>query len=48
MEATFANIYPSVLNIIIVTLMAVIGIAGGKFVLAKFQVPGLSDLFASI
>jgi hypothetical protein len=47
-ESTFANVYPSALNIAIVTMMAVIGIAVGKWLFAKFNVPGLSDLFGSI
>lgn len=46
MEATFANVYPSILNIIVVTMMAVIGINVGKWLTAKYNIPGLSQLFA--
>lgn len=48
-EATFANVYPSLLNTMIVSLMAIIGITGLKFLSAKFDIiPGFRDLVASI
>lgn len=48
MEVHFADVKPSVLNIITVTMMAVVGISVGKYIFNRFQVPGLKDLFASI
>lgn len=44
----FANIYPSLWNLIQVGLMAVIFISVMKYLTAKFQIPGVSDVFASI
>lgn len=49
MESTFANVYPSLLNLCIVGMMATIFISVMKFVTAKWPiVPGARDLFASI
>jgi len=49
MEATFANIYPSILNLAIVGTMATIWIAVMKWLTAKYDiVPGLRDLYSSI
>ena len=44
----FANIYPSLWNLIQVGLMSVIFISVMKFLTAKWQIPGVSDIFASI
>jgi hypothetical protein len=44
----FANVMPSVGSWLIVGMMAVTFIAFWKFMLNKWEVPGLSDLFASI
>lgn len=43
-----ADIKPSVLSWLIVTLMAVTGVAFLKWFVAKFPVPGLSDLVAAV
>lgn len=48
MEVNFADVKPSVLNIVTVTMMAVVGISVGKYLFTRFNVPGLKDLFASI
>ena len=44
----FSNVYPSLLNLVSVGLMAVIFIAVMKYLTAKYRVPGVSDVFASI
>lgn len=44
----FGNIYPNMVNLVTVGLMAVIFITVMKYLTAKFQVPGVSDLMASI
>ena len=44
----FGNIYPSVLNWALVGIMAVTFISIFKFLTAKYQVPGVSAVFASI
>jgi hypothetical protein len=36
---------PTMGNMIIVTLLAVLGITAGKFIFTKWNVPGLGDLF---
>lgn len=46
---TFANVYPSALNVAIVGLMATIWIVLMKWLTARYPiVPGLRDLYASI
>lgn len=44
----FGNIYPSVLNWMLVGIMAVTFIVTFKFLTAKYRIPGVSDVFASI
>jgi hypothetical protein len=44
----FGNIYPSVLNWALVGIMSITFIAVFKFLLAKYPIPGLTDLIASI
>lgn len=44
----FGNIYPNLLNLVQVGLMAVIFISVMKWLTAIWQVPGVSDVFASI
>jgi hypothetical protein len=44
----FGNVYPSVLNWMLVGIMAVTFIATFKFLMARYRVPGVSDVFASI
>lgn len=49
MESTFANVYPSLLNLCITGMMATIFISVMKYVTARWPViPGLRDLFAQI
>lgn len=48
MPIDFANAKPSVINWLIVGLMAVTFILFMKWVFAKWTVPGLSEIFASI
>ena len=48
MEATFSNIYPSLYNIAYITFAAMIGIAIVKWLTAKYNVPFIKDLAASI
>lgn len=49
MEATFANVYPSVLNVAIVGMMATVWIAVMKWLTARYNiVPGLQQLYGSI
>lgn len=48
MTVNFADVKPSILNVVTVTLMAVVGISAGKYLFNRFNVPGLKDLFASI
>ena len=40
-----ADVKPSILNWVIVTLLAVTGIVFGKWLLARYPIPGLSDIF---
>lgn len=44
----FSNVYPSLMNLIVVGMMAVIFISVSKFLLARWPVPGLTDLIGSI
>ena len=44
----FANVYPSVMNLVVVGMMATIFISVMKFLTNRWPVPGLSTLFASI
>lgn len=48
MGGTFANVYPSILNVAIVGMMATIWIAFAKWLFGTYNVPGLSTLYASI
>ena len=49
MEATFANVYPSILNLAIVGMMATIWITFLKYITARWDiVPGLRDLYGSM
>jgi hypothetical protein len=47
MELSFADVKPSILNWVVVGLMAVTFIVLMKFVTAKWTIPGLSQLFAA-
>lgn len=47
MDLEFADVKPSVLNWLIVTLMAVTGIVFLKFILAKFPIPAISSVVAA-
>lgn len=42
----FANVYPSMLNLITVGLMATIFLVTMKWLTHKYAIPGLSDVFA--
>jgi len=44
----FANVYPSVLNLVVVGMMATIFISVMKFLTNRWPVPGISTLMASI
>lgn len=44
----FGNVYPSLLNWTVVGLMAVTFITVMKWLTARYQIPGFSDLMASI
>lgn len=48
MGSTFSNVYPSILNVAIVGIMATIWIALAKWFFTRYSVPGLSTLYASI
>ena len=40
----FADVKPSVLNALIITLTVVVTLTALKFILAKWHVPGLSEV----
>jgi hypothetical protein len=44
----FANVYPSILNWLLVTIMALTGILFLKYILARFNVPYVSDMVAAV
>ena len=44
----FGNVFPSVLNTVVVGSMAVIFISVMKYLTALYNIPGLSSLMASI
>lgn len=44
----FANVYPSILNWLTVTLMALTGILFLKFFFSKFNLPYVSDAVAAV
>jgi len=44
----FGNVFPSVLNTIVVGSMAVIFISIMKYVTALYKIPGISELMSSI
>lgn len=48
MDIDVADVRPSILSLATVTAMAIIGIAVLKFILAKWPVPGLSQLVAMV
>lgn len=48
MELDGAGILPSVPNLIMVTLMAVLGITLLKYIFSRVSVPGLSELVAAV
>lgn len=48
MSFDMADVKPSILSWLIVTLMAITGIAFMKFVVTKWPIPGFTDLVASI
>jgi hypothetical protein len=47
MKVFDSMIPPTVYNVIFIGISAVIVIALGKFITAKYKIPGLSDLFAA-
>ena len=48
MDLDMADIKPTFLSLIVVTLMAVVGINFGKYLFARFNVPGLKELFGAV
>ena len=48
MKVDFVDLKPSIFNALIFFLYAMVVIPLGKFILLKYQVPGLSQLAASI
>ena len=48
MNLDFADVKPGLLNWVIIGLMSVTFIAFFKYMLAMWQVPGLSELVASL
>lgn len=48
MELDFADIKPSVLNLLLVTFMAAVGLSAMKYISARFNIPGFRELFGSI
>jgi hypothetical protein len=44
MELDFAEVKPSLINWLIVTLMAVTGIVLLKWVLNRYNIPGVTDI----
>lgn len=48
MDLDMADIKPTLLSLVVVTLMAVVGINFGKFLFARFNVPGLKELFGAV
>jgi len=47
-DLDFADIKPSMINLFIVTLMAIVGITILKFVFSKYPVPGVSDIVMAV
>lgn len=45
MELDLADVKPSVFNLVILTFMVVIGLNLGKWLLNKYPIPGLTELF---
>lgn len=43
-----ADVKPSILSLLTVTLMAIVGITFLKWAMVKFPIPGFSDLVASV
>jgi hypothetical protein len=48
MNVDFSHVYPTLLNWGVVGLMAVTFIAFFKWMTQKYNIPGLSDLFAMV
>lgn len=48
MEFEFADVKPNVHNLLIVTVMAIIGIALAKYAANKWPVAGLTDIINSV
>jgi hypothetical protein len=47
-SVSLSNILPSVYNMIVITMMAAVGITLFKYLFAKWEVPGLSQMFAQL
>lgn len=48
MKLDFADVKPSILSLITVGLMAVIFISLAKFLLARYPVPGLTEVINAV
>lgn len=47
MSLDMADVKPSVLSFLIVGIMSLLFLTLGKFLTAKFNIPGVSDIFAA-
>lgn len=48
LDVDFADVKPSVINLFLVTLMAIVGITILKFVFTKYPVPGVSEVVMAV
>lgn len=47
-DIDFAEVKPSVINLFVITLMAVIGIVLLKYIFTRWPVPGVSDVIMAV
>lgn len=47
MNLDFATPKPGVLSFLIIGLMALLFIVGGKYITTRFNIPGVSEIFAA-
>lgn len=48
LDFEFADISPNIHNLIVVTLMAIIGIAFAKYLVNRFPVKGLTEVITAV
>lgn len=48
LDFDFADVKPNIHNLLVITIMAIIGISFAKFVLTKYPVKGLTEIVTAV